>query len=114
MKRKFSDLKTRITFYGFIPKEGPEPGEKEQKTLYSCWAEVDGVWLKDLEQAKSNGTVEDLTIVIRDTRGEFVPKNGHYIGIDDESFSGKRYNVKTIQPDLQDKRFTVVVAGLKS
>jgi hypothetical protein len=114
MKREFSNLKTRVSFYEFAPKVGPEPGESEIRILHECWAGVETVWLKDLEQAKSNGTTEDLTIFIRDTRGEFIPHNNQYIGINDEAYKGKRYNIKAVQPDLQDKRFLTIVAGLES
>lgn len=110
--RDVNQFKTRITFYEFAPNNGPEPGETETRILYECWAGVDTVWLKDLEQAKSNGTIEDLTISIRDPRGSFVPQKNHYVGIDEGTFFGKRYNVKAIQPDLQDKRFITVIAGL--
>ncbi|WP_256084039.1 ssDNA-binding protein, partial [Staphylococcus aureus] len=37
-----------------------EAGEKEEKLLYSCWASIDGVWLRELEQAISNGTQNDI------------------------------------------------------
>lgn len=110
MQRAFEDLKTRITFYEFQPNYGPEPGEGEARTLYSCFAAVDKVWLRDLEQAKANNTLEDLTIVIRDPRGDFIPNTKMYIGIDDGRYYGKRYNVKSIQPDLQDGRFMRVIA----
>lgn len=111
---RISDLKTRVSFYEFIPKPGPDPGETEKKELYSCWAKVDSVWLKDLEQAKTNGTLEDLTIVIRDPRGTFPPNNKHFLEVKKEGYSDKRYQVKSVQPDWQDKQFITVVAELVS
>lgn len=109
---KISDLKTRVSFYKVAPNEGPEPGETEKDRLYDCWAKVDSVWLKDLEQAKTNGTLEDLTIVIRDPRNTYTPSNKHYLEI--KSDPKKKYKIKSVQPDWQDKQFITVVAELVS
>lgn len=109
---KGSDLNSLITFYESVPNEGPEPGEDIENTLYTCWANVKTVWMKDHEQAKTNGTMEDLTIIMRDAQGQFVPDNKHHISVTD--FIGKKYNVKSVQPDLRDKRFIIIVAGLNS
>lgn len=114
MRVGIGELNTRVTFFEFVPNAGPEPGEAEANLLYSCWASVDKVWMKDMEQAKTNGTLEDLTVIIRDPRGDYIPSNKHYLGIDDGRFFGNRYNIKTVQPDMRDKRFMTVIAGLVS
>lgn len=108
------DLRTPVTFYEFAPSEGPEPGESEQSILFEAWARIDKVWLRDLEQAKANNTLEDITITIRDPQEDFFPTNKHYIGINDRNFFGKRYQIKTVQPDFQDTSFITIVAGLVS
>lgn len=108
------DLRTPVTFYEFAPNEGPEAGEVEQKILFDAWAKVDKVWLRDLEQAKANGTLEDITILIRDPQEDYLPTNHHYIGINDRNYFGKRYQIKSVQPDLQDKQFITIIAGLIS
>ncbi|VXC08106.1 Phage head-tail adapter protein [Bacillus sp. 349Y] len=112
VKIKSGDLRTPISFYEFAPTEGPEPGNEEVKTLYECWAKVEKVWLKDLEQAKANGTLEDLTVRIRDPRGSFVPLNNQYIGINEVGYLGKRYRVYSIQPDSKNVGFIVVIAEM--
>lgn len=106
------DLRTPITFYEFAPNEGPEPGEAEQRILYECWAKVEKVWQRDMEQAKANGTLEDVTLKIRDPQADYLPDNRHYIGINDRAYFGKRYNIKTVQPDMQNVGFFIVIAGL--
>jgi head-tail adaptor len=106
-------LNTRVTFYKFVPNDGPEPGEVEERALYKAWAKVDEVWLKDIEIAKSNGTLSDVTITIRDPRGTYQPNNMHYLSIDSAYYKEKRYNIKHVQPDLQNKRYIRIVAGLK-
>ena len=47
--------------------------EKKKKLLYSCWASIDGVWLRELEQAISNGTQNDIKLYIRDPQGDYLP-----------------------------------------
>lgn len=56
-------LNTRVHFYKYTENNGPEAGEKEEKLLYSCWASIDGVWLRELEQAISNGTKMTLNCI---------------------------------------------------
>lgn len=106
------DLRTMIIFYEYEANDSPEPGESEKQILYKAWAKIDNVWLKDLETAKSNGTLSDLTITIRDPQADYIPTNKHYISIDALEYQDKRYNVKEVLPALQNKQFTTIVAGL--
>lgn len=106
------ELRTPVTFYRYAPNDGPEPGESEEKVLYNAWAKIDEVWLKDVELAKSTGTLSDVTITIRDTQGEYRPSNKHYVSIDDPAYEGNRYNIKHVQPDMQHRDFINVIAGL--
>lgn len=111
-RAKTGDLRTPVTFYEYAPSEGPEPGEEEKNILFTAWAKIDEVWLKDLELAKSNGTLTDITLTIRDPQADYIPDGNHYLSIDSPAYQGKRYNIKHVQPDLQDQRFITVVAGL--
>ncbi|WP_339201702.1 phage head-tail adapter protein [Peribacillus sp. FSL P2-0133] len=106
------DLRTPITFYEYAPNKGPEPGESEREVLHQAMAKVDHVWLKDIEMAKSNGTLSDITITIRDPLEDYIPSNKHVLSIDDTRYQDKRYNIKHVQPDLQNKNFIKIVAGL--
>ncbi|MDM8098663.1 MULTISPECIES: phage head completion protein [Oceanobacillus] len=103
-------LRTPITFYEYAPNDGPEPGESQKSVLYECMCKVDRVWLKDLELAKSNGTLSDITITIRDPQGDYRPNNTHYLEIDDVDYKDLPYNIVTAQPNLQDRRFIDIVA----
>lgn len=109
---KTAELNTQVTFYEYTPNSGPEPGEKEKQILYNAWAKINNVWMKDVELAKANGTLSDITIIIRDPQSEYVPTNKHYISIDTHEYTDKRYNVKQVMPDLQNRQFTTIVAGL--
>jgi hypothetical protein len=106
------ELRTPVTFFEYAPNEGPFPGEKEKRTLFSALAKVDEVWLKDLEVAKSNGTLSDVTITIRDPQSEYIPTNKHYLSIDAPEYRDKRYNIKHAQPDMQNRQFINIVAEL--
>lgn len=106
-------LNTRVTFYEFVPNNGPEPGEQKDKVLYNAWAKIDEVWMKDIELAKSNGTLSDVTITIRDPRNDYQPSNKHYLSIDSDYYKGKEFNIKHVRPDLQNKRYIRIVAELK-
>jgi hypothetical protein len=109
---KTGDLRTQVTFYKYGANDGPLPGEKEKEVKYQSWAKVDNVWMKDMELAKSNGTLSDLTLTIRDPQAEFIPDNKHYISLDAPEYQDKRYNVKQVQPDMQNRSFINVIARL--
>lgn len=104
------ELRTPVTFYEYKPKPGPYPGEEEKQVLFTCWAKIDEMWLKDQELAKSNGTMSDVTIIIRDPLGDYVPSNKDYLSIDDRLYKNVRYSIKHVQPDVQDRNFINVVA----
>ncbi|ENH96721.1 hypothetical protein J416_09494 [Gracilibacillus halophilus YIM-C55.5] len=108
------ELRTPVIFYKYVPKEGPYPGEKEKKVLFKAWAKIDEVWLRDVELAKSNGTLSDVTIIIRDPQGDYIPTNKHYVEIDAPEYKGKHYNIKEAQPNMQNKDFINVIAELRS
>lgn len=109
---KSGDLRTPVTFYEYVEKEGPMPGQKEKKILFQCLAKVDEMWLKDMEIAKQNGTISDVTIIIRDPIGSYTPSNKHYISIDDPLYKDNRYNIKHVQPDVQDRSFINIIGGI--
>lgn len=106
------ELRTRISFYEFAPNDGPLPGEKEKVVVYETWGKVDSVWSKDVEIAKANGTLSDLTITIRDPRGSFSLSNKHYVQIQSPEYESLRYNIKQVQPDLQNRDFIKVISGV--
>lgn len=108
------ELRTPVTFYEFAENEGPEPGESEKRILYSTWAKVDEVWQRDLEQAKANGTIDDVTITIRDPLADYIPNNHHYFSVDALEFQGKRYNITKVLSDMQDRRFIKVIGEVSS
>ncbi|HCY7018079.1 TPA: phage head-tail adapter protein [Staphylococcus aureus] len=106
-------LKTRVHFYKYIENDGPEAGESEEKLLYSCWSSIDGVWLRELEQAISNGTQNDIKLYIRDPQGDYLPSEEHYLEIESRYFKN-RLNIKQVSPDLDNKDFIMIRGGYSS
>lgn len=107
------DLRTPITFYEYKPKDGPEPGEAEKAVLFETWAKIDHVWLRDLEQAKANKTLSDVTVTIRNPRGDYFPTNKHYLSIHAPGYEARRYNVQHVQADT-DGAFLTIIGRLES
>ena len=110
-KIDINELDTPVVFYEYVPKQGPLPGEDEKRILYTAWAKIDEVWMKDLELAKSNGTLSDLTITIRNPLSEYRPSNKHYLSIETLDYKDKRYNIKHVQP--LNNNYIRIVAGLE-
>lgn len=107
------ELRTPVTFYEYEEKDGPMPGEKEKKVLFRCFAKIDGIWLKDLERAKQNGTLSEVTFIIRDPIGTYAPSNKHFIEIDDP-MNEDHYNITHIQPDVKDRTFLNIVGRVST
>lgn len=106
------ELRTPVIFYEYKPVPGPIPDQEERKQVYSCWAKVDRVWLRDMEQAKQNNTISDVTLTIRDPLQEFIPTNKHFIRIETYDYKHLVYNVTSSQPDLQHRDFITIIASL--
>lgn len=106
------ELRTPVIFFEYEPNDGPIPGEEEKRTLYKTWAKVDEMWLKDKEIAHQNGTMTDLTLIIRDPMTDYIPTDEHYVSVDDLHYKGKKYHIKHVQPDVQDRAFINVIAEL--
>lgn len=108
------DLRTWIVFLDSKPKEDMMPGTKTYEKVYEAWAKIDTVWARDLELAKSTGTLSDLTITIRDPSKIFTPTNKHIIEIEDPLYADKKFNVKEVQPDMQRRDFVRIVAEVSA
>lgn len=106
------ELRTPVIFYEYQPNPGPEPGEQEKRILFRCFGSIEKVWMRDLEQAKANGTLTDITISIRDPQADYIPTNKHYVEIDMAEYRGKRFGIKDARPDPQNHRFIRIIAGV--
>ena len=113
-----SDLRTEVQFYELMEDEDnpfPVPdGQEPKNILYRCWSMIENVWSKDIEVAKANGTLSDLTLKIRDPQGEFLPRNKHHIEIFAKEYDGIVFNVKEVFPDLQNRGFIKIIAEVRA
>ena len=108
------DFRTKVEFYEYEPVEGPEAGEEMKKTLFVAFAKIDEVWMRDLELAKYNGTVSDLTISIRDPFKVYVPTNKHLLKIYAAGYEKTVYKIKEVQPALQSRDFVKIIAEVST
>ena len=108
------DFRTKVEFYEYVPTEGPEAGEEVKNTLFVAFAKIDEVWMRDLELAKYNGTVSDLTISIRDPFKVYVPTNKHLLKIYAAGYETTVYKIKEVQPALQSRDIVKIIAEVKS
>jgi hypothetical protein len=104
------ELRTWVTFFEYGENDGPLPGEKPKKVAYECWGRINQVWSKDIELAKANGTLSDLTIEIRDPRGDFSPTNRHYVQVHTPEYEEQVFNVKQSILDMQNRDFIKVIS----
>lgn len=109
-KRLINKSKYKVTFYEYAANDGPDPGEKVKTILYESWGYIEEVWAKDLELAKATGTLNDLTIKIRDPRGAYIPTNKHYVSINAPIYKNTHFNIKNVAPDLRNRREIRIVA----
>ena len=107
------ELRTPVTFYAYSPNATPEPGEAEKNILFETWAKIDHVWLKDLEQAKANKTLSDVTIAIRNPQPQYVPTNNHFFSIQAPGYENFRYNIEHVQTDFPVSQFMTIVGRLE-
>ena len=110
MKSNFKSLllllkiKYSCPFYSYQENEGPEAGVKRKVKLYSCWAYVPQWKMTELQQAISNGTEHDVKIFIRETHGQYVPNEKHYVEIE-SPYIHQDLNIKLVQPDVENEQF---------
>lgn len=105
------ELRTPATFYIYGPAPGPYPGEDEIQIAYECFVRVDEVFKSQLEQAKANNTLNDVTLTMRDPLETFMPEEKHYVAINHRGYIGKKFDVKKVQPDSKNFGYLTVIAS---
>ena len=59
----------------------------------------------------AHSVTEGMTIIIPDTRGEFVPDTSMTVKIEDYRFKNTEWNVLEVVPDLEENKYIKVVLG---
>lgn len=110
-KRKVGDYRTPVIFYG--PDDGfsPEPNSETKTEKFKCLALCYSPSVKDYTIMNAHSVTEGMTIVIPDTRGEFIPDTSMTVKIEDYRFKNTEWNVVEVVPDLEENKYIKVVLG---
>ena len=108
------DLKTPVTFFKYVPKPGPEPGDDVKEPLFDCTALVYSPSMKDIGILTAKNTEEGVTIKIRDPHADYIPTNKHKVVIDDYRYSKKIWDVVNVSPDVENNAFIKIILGVTS
>lgn len=113
-KVKTGDLRTPVKFFEYTPSEGPNPDEEVKLLLHECFAEVYNPSMKDLEKLKTVSTKHAVTINIRDSKGEYVPDNKHFVELLDYRYKGTVWDILDVRYDVQENSFITILLGVTS
>lgn len=104
------ELKTPVIFYEYVPNDGPEPGDIEERELFRTMCEAYNPSMKDMEILNATGTKMGLTINIRDPLSTFQPNNKHVVEVQDLMFvDNNRWEIVTVQGNTQDHRLLKII-----
>lgn len=108
------ELKIPVSFFGYKPVIGPEPGDEEQKLLYRATCETYNPSMKDMEVLQSTNTKRSLTIIIRDPMQDYQPTNKHIVEVEDYHFMEDdeflRWNI--INVSQKEENFLKIILGI--
>lgn len=107
-------LRIPIHFYAQDVGNSPEPTDIETKEVFFCLCDAYSPSNKD--KAVLDGHEVDLgvTVIIRDTKGEFIPNNRMTAVIDDIRYQDvKEWQVEEVRHDFEANRFITLVLGAK-
>ncbi|MDN6626260.1 MAG: phage head-tail adapter protein [Pisciglobus halotolerans] len=111
-KVQSGDLRTPAKFYEYTTSTGPEPDQVEKSLLHECFSEVYNPSMKDLEKLKTANTKHAVTINIRDSKGEYVPTNKHFVELLDYRYKDIVWDVLDVRYDIQDNSFITILLGV--
>lgn len=111
MKVNFGDLRIPITFFEENDIDTPEPNAQGQKEAFSALCFPYAPSIKDHEVLNANSIKQGVTIVMPDTRGQFIPTTAMTAVISDYRYQGIEWNVVEVRPDFENDRFVTVVLG---
>lgn len=111
-KHKVGDYRTPVVFYGLADDDfSPEPNSESKTESFKCLALCYSPSAKDYTIMNAHSVTEGMTIVIPDTRGEFVPDVSMTVKIEDYRFKNTEWNVVEVVPDLEENKYIKVVLG---
>lgn len=111
MKFNFGDFRIPVTFFKENDEDTPEPNAVGQVEAFSALCFPYAPSAKDFQILNANGIKQGVTIVIPDTRCEFIPTVAMTAVISDYRYQGIEWNVIEVQPDFENDRFVKIVLG---
>lgn len=111
MKVNVGDLKIPITFFEENDADTPEPNVVGKKEAFSALCFPYSPSVKDHQILNANGIKQGVTIVMPDTRGQFIPTIAMTAVISDYRYLGIEWNVIEVRPDFENNSFVTVVLG---
>lgn len=96
----------RVTFVKMKPSSGFDPGEEEDKDLFSCWCYFKGKSVYDIQREVTTGLEDTINLYIRYEHTTQFDNKSHI------RFQGNLYNIIKINPNISEKDFTLITAKL--
>lgn len=94
---RMNNLKDFVTFY-MVTDNGPEPGMGTSTEVMKAYAEVYEPSAKDIQLGNLETDKLSLTIIIRNTYPEYVPKVNHTFTVNSGMYQGESFNIKHVAP----------------
>lgn len=111
LKYNFGDFRIPVTFFGPSDLDSPEPNITGTTEVFSALCFAYAPSAKDYTLLNSAGIKNGVTIVMPDTRGEFIPDVSMTAIINDYRYRNVEWNVIEVRPDFDNDRFITVVMG---
>lgn len=104
-----AELNKRLTFFVEVPGKGPHNNPvKKRENKYSCFCTLKKKFIKDLATDIGTKFEDTTTFVIRENQKE-VPENDWKIAFKNKGIE-QFYDIVTINPDVDDECFMVIIA----
>lgn len=110
-------LRVPVTFFGEDDTDTPEPNHTGKTELFSCLCYPYASSAKDLSILEATGAKRGVTIVIPDTRGEFIITPAMTAVLSDpryqlEDGSYIEWNIHEPREDFENNQFVTIVLGV--
>lgn len=107
-KIRTGDLNKFVTFFKEKTSEGPEVSHGDFEELYQCTAEVYESSQKDIEAHSTVLAKNMITIKIRDTATQYLPRSKHLFKID-HPYYPDTYEIISVSPHTREIGFFKIV-----
>ncbi|WP_244138522.1 hypothetical protein [Ligilactobacillus agilis] len=111
-KYGFGDFRIPVTFYGPSNEDSPEPNSTGQEEVYSALCFAYAPSSKDYTILNDSGIKQGVTLIMPDTRGEFIPNSTMTAIISDYRYRNIEWNIIEVRPDFDENRFVTIVLGV--